>query len=302
MKKTIVIALGGNALLRRGQALSYENQLQNIRQLAKSIKELANLYRIAIVHGNGPQVGLLMQQNEADTNIPAYPLSCLVAETQGMIATMLMQELRKEIKKPIVSILTHVEINRNDPAFLTPTKFIGSLYTAEEAEQLVHQYRWTIKADGNAFRRVVPSPLPLAIQEKSIIQTALEQEHIVICCGGGGIPVAYHQGSLINIDCVIDKDATASLLAQQLQADYFLILTDGDGIYLNWGKENQQKLEKVTIKELSNYQFAQGSMQPKVDAIINYLTQSNQGVGIIADLHLVQEALDGKAGTQILKN
>ncbi|MCW9732948.1 carbamate kinase [Avibacterium sp. 20-15] len=302
MKKTLIIALGGNALLRRGQILSYENQLQNIQQLAISIKKLSHLYRIVIVHGNGPQVGLLLQQNETYTNVPSYPLSCLVAETQGMIATMLMQELRKEIEIPIVSILTHVEVSPEDSAFLAPTKFIGAVYNAEEARKLAQQYNWMLKPDGNYFRRVVSSPLPLDIQEKAIIQTALQQDHIVICCGGGGIPVARHQGNFINIDCVIDKDATASLLAQQIQADYFLILTDGDGIYLNWGTEYQQKLENVTIDELSRYQFDEGSMQPKVDAMISYLTQVHQGIGIIADLHLAQNAIEGKAGTRIFKN
>lgn len=298
MKPIIVIALGGNALLRRGQILSYENQLENTKIAAKAIAQLANDYRIAIVHGNGPQVGLLAQQNEHYTAVPAYPLSCLIAETQGMIATMLTQELKKLTKQPITTFLTHIEVDTNDSAFIEANKFIGAAYSAEEAKKLAKKYDWQIKQDGNCYRRVVTSPTPLAIQEIDAIQTALIQQNIVICCGGGGIPVSQEQ---TNINCVIDKDATASLLAKTLNADYFLILTDGDGIFLNWGKENQQKLESISSQELATYQFDKGSMQPKVDAIIDYVNSVEQGIGIIADLHLAHNAILGFAGTRVIK-
>ncbi|AWX15446.1 carbamate kinase [Mergibacter septicus] len=299
-KPTIVIALGGNALLRRGQIMSYQNQLENIRIAADAIGKLTKEYRIAIVHGNGPQVGLLAQQNEAYSAVPAYPLSCLVAETQGMIATMLVQELQKICDKPITSILTHVEVDPNDLAFIEPTKFIGAVYDQTQAETLAKKYHWQIKADGNFYRRVVASPKPLAVRESSAIRTALDNDNIVICAGGGGIPVAKQDGIFTNIDCVIDKDATASLLATQIKADYFLILTDGDGIYLNWGKENQTKLTKITASELATYQFDPGSMQPKVNAVINFVQQTPDGKAIITDLNLANQALKGKSGTLII--
>ncbi|OBW96120.1 carbamate kinase [Gallibacterium salpingitidis] len=301
MKPTIVIALGGNALLKRGQLMSYDNQLANISIVARSISKLVDKYRIAIVHGNGPQVGLLAQQNDVYTSVPAYPLSCLVAETQGMISTILIQELRKLVVQPVTSIITHVEVDVNDAAFLEPNKFIGGVYDKQEAESLAQQYHWQIKQDGQYYRRVVASPKPLSIQENQIIRSALDQDNIVICCGGGGIPVSQQEGQLSNTDCVIDKDASASLLAKEIQAEYFLILTDGDGIYLNWGKENQQKLDQVAVQELLTYQFDKGSMQPKVDAIIDYVSNVNNGIGIIADMNFVLEALEGEAGTRVIK-
>ncbi|MFC0309959.1 carbamate kinase [Gallibacterium trehalosifermentans] len=301
MKPTIVIALGGNALLKRGQIMSYDNQLANISLVAAAISQLVDKYRIAIVHGNGPQVGLLAQQNDIDTSVPAYPLSCLVAETQGMISTILVQELRKLVKQPITSIITHIEVDSRDEAFLAPNKFIGSVYDQAEAEALAKKYHWQIKQDGQYYRRVVASPKPLSIQENEIIRSALEQDNIVICCGGGGIPVSKQNGQLLNIDCVIDKDASASLLAKEIQAEYFLILTDGDGIYLNWGKDNQRKLDEVSVSELLTYEFDKGSMQPKVDAIVDYVCNMNNGVGIIADMNFVAEALENKAGTRVIR-
>lgn len=299
-KPIIVIALGGNALLRRGQTMSYQNQLENIKIAAQAIGKLTEKYRIAIVHGNGPQVGLLAQQNEAYQAVPAYPLSCLVAETQGMIATMLVQELRKTSHKLITSILTHVEVDPNDPAFIEPTKFIGAIYEEQQAKELAKKYQWKVKPDGKFYRRVVASPKPLAVRESAAIRTALEHDNIVICAGGGGIPVAKQDGVFSNTDCVIDKDATASLLASQINADYFLILTDGDGIYLNWGKPNQTKLTEITATELANYEFDAGSMQPKIDAVIYFVQQHSQGKAIITDLNLAEQALEGNAGTKIM--
>ncbi|WP_410679248.1 carbamate kinase [Avibacterium paragallinarum] len=299
MKPKIVIALGGNALLKRGQNISYKNQLDNIKIAARVIGKLAQKYQIAIVHGNGPQVGLLSLQNESFQEESNFPLNNLVAQTQGMIATVLTQELRKIVSEPILSFLTHVEVKQNDFAFLEPTKFIGAVYSRQEGNKLASKYGWKLKQDGQYYRRVVASPQPMSIIEHQAIELALQNGYLVICCGGGGIPVTKQEGSLTNIDCVIDKDSTAALLAQQIQADYFIILTDGDGIYLNWGKENQQKLDHITIEELSNYKFDKGSMQPKVDAIIRYLSHRKQGIGIIADLHLALEAIKGQAGTRI---
>lgn len=300
MKPIIVVALGGNALLRRGQVPSYQNQLNNVALAAESIAHLSEQYRIAIVHGNGPQVGLLSQQNEAyQESVPAYPLSCLVAETQGMIGTMLVQELRKRTNKNIVSILSHVEVDANSPEFNEPTKFIGQIYRYEEAQKLAQQYGWDICADGEYYRRVVASPQPKKVLESKAIKHALEQDNIVICCGGGGIPIAKCGEVMSNVDCVIDKDATASLLSSEISADYFLILTDGDGIFINWGKPNQFKLDTISCNELKSYKFDKGSMQPKVDAIINYVEAIPNSTGIIADLTRALDALAGKAGTHI---
>lgn len=299
MKPIIVIALGGNALLRRGQVMSYENQLENIQIAAHTISKLSEKYRVAIVHGNGPQVGLLAQQNDSYKDVPSYPLSCLVSETQGMIGTMLIQELRKRVDIPIVSLLTHVEVDSNDTAFNDPNKFIGAVYSEKEAQTLAKQHNWTIKPDGQYFRRVVASPKPIRVRESHAIKTILDKNHIVICGGGGGIPVTKINDVFTNIDCVIDKDATAALLAEQIQADFLLILTDGDGIFLNWGTPEQVKLDKISVNELSTYQFQKGSMQPKVDAVINFVRSKKERIGLIADLKLASEALAGQAGTQI---
>lgn len=301
MKPTIVIALGGNALLRRGQVASYENQLESIKVAAASIAKLSEDYRVAIVHGNGPQVGLLCLQNDSYNVVPSYPLSCLVAETQGMIGTMLVQELRKLVDKSITSILTHVEVDENDSAFAHPSKFIGQVYSFEEATKLAEKFNWIIRPDGEYYRRVIGSPTPRKVYESDAIKQALDNNDIVICAGGGGIPVANNNGELNNIDCVIDKDSTASLLSREINADYFLILTDGDGVYLNWGKPDQVKLESVTTKKLKEYSFDKGSMQPKVNAIIDYVEAIPSAVGIIADLNLALDSLKGMAGTKITK-
>lgn len=300
MKQTIVIALGGNALLRRGQIPSYENQLESVKVAASSIAKLSEDYNVAIVHGNGPQVGLLCQQNDSYEAVPSYPLSCLVAETQGMIATMLVQELRKLVTKDITSILTHVEVNPNDPAFEEPTKYIGQVYSLEQANELAEKYNWTVRRDGEFYRRVVGSPEPLKVYESKAIKQALENDNIVICGGGGGIPFATQNKHTNNIDCVIDKDATASLLSREINADYFLILTDGDGVYLNWGKSDQEKLDVVSTENLKKHDFDKGSMQPKVDAIINYVENVQLGTGVVADLNLALESISGLAGTKII--
>ncbi len=303
MKPTIVIALGGNALLRRGQVLSYENQLENVKVAAESIAKLSKEYRIAIVHGNGPQVGLLSQQNDAFDAVPSYPLSCLVAESQGMIATMLAQELRNRVDCNVTTILTHVDVDKADPAFNDPTKFIGQVYSEKEAYDLAEEFGWSIRQDGDYFRRVVASPAPKNIRESELISLALQHDNIVICCGGGGIPVCTdNHGITTNIDCVIDKDSTASLLSQQISADYFLILTDGDGVFFHYGKPNQIKLDIATTEELKGYSFDKGSMQPKIDSMINYVENVDISIGIIADLHLALDALNGTAGTKIVKN
>ncbi len=302
IKPTIVIALGGNALLRRGQVLSYENQLENVKVAAKSIAKLSKDYRIAIVHGNGPQVGLLSQQNDAFDAVPSYPLSCLVAESQGMIATMIAQELRNLVDYNVTTILTHVDVDNADPAFSEPMKFIGQVYSETEANTLAAEFGWSIRQDGDYFRRVVASPAPKNIRESELISLALQHDHIVICCGGGGIPICTDKHSITtNIDCVIDKDSTASLLSQQISADYFLILTDGDGVFFHYGKPNQVKLDIATTEELKGYPFDKGSMQPKIDAMINYVENVDISIGIITDLHLALDALNGTAGTKIVK-
>ncbi len=302
IKPTIVIALGGNALLRRGQVLSYENQLENVKVAAESIAKLSKDYRIAIVHGNGPQVGLLSQQNDAFEAVPSYPLSCLVAESQGMIATMIAQELRNRVDCNVTTILTHVDVDNTDPAFDEPMKFIGQVYSEQEAKMHAKEFGWSIRQDGEYFRRVVASPAPKNIRESELISLALQNDNIVICCGGGGIPVCTdEQGITTNIDCVIDKDSTAALLSQQISANFFLILTDGDGIFFHYGKPNQIKLDIATTEELKAYSFDKGSMQPKIDAMINYVENVDTSTGIIADLHLALDALNGKAGTMIVK-
>ena len=227
--KTLVVALGGNALLQRGEALTVENQYRNIHSAVPALARLAQHYRLAIVHGNGPQVGLLALQNLAYSDVEPYPLDVLVAESQGMIGYMLAQCLAQEsLVPPVSTVMTRITVASNDPAFSAPEKFIGPVYDPELQQQLEEEYGWTMKRDGKYLRRVVASPRPVRIEESDSIERLLNEGHVVICCGGGGIPVLESgQGA----EAVIDKDLDAALLAEQIDADGLVILTDADAVY-----------------------------------------------------------------------
>jgi carbamate kinase len=296
MKPTAVVALGGNALLRRGDAPSFDNQLANIKVAAKAIAEIAKEYQVAIVHGNGPQVGLLALQNLAYDKVSPYPLDVLGAESEGMIGYMLAQELQNLMPEiQVATLLTRIEVDANDPSMLDPSKFVGPVYNEEEAGILAEANNWIMKRDGEFVRRVVPSPKPISILDKVSIDTLLAAGQIVICCGGGGIPVCRSEVGYKGVEGVIDKDLSATLLAKQLHADKLLILTDADAVYLDWGTDNQRALRKATPTELSEYDFPAGSMGPKVEAATDFAAFG--GRAYIGALEEGLEVLAERAGT-----
>lgn len=299
-KQTVVVALGGNALLRRGEPLEADTQRQNIATAAKTITEIAKTYNVVLVHGNGPQVGLLALQGLEYKKVNPYPLDVLGSETQGMIGYMLMQELHNlEPAQHVSCMLTQMTVDPNDPAFRDPTKPIGPVYNEQEARELAEKHQWTIKPDGEYFRRVVPSPQPTGIVEDEAITSLIEKGHLVICTGGGGIPVKEENGKLIGVEAVIDKDMSAAFLAKQIDADALLILTDADAVYLDWGTPTQKALRSTTPNELSNYQFDAGSMGPKIEASCEFIKQGGKLVGIGA-LEDGLDILNGTAGTNII--
>lgn len=298
-KPTLVVALGGNALLKRGEPLEADIQRKNIELAANTIARLTQQWRVILVHGNGPQVGLLALQNSAYDRVTPYPLDILGAESQGMIGYMLQQALKNQLPQREISVLlTQVEVDANDPAFRNPTKYIGPIYDAAQAKTLHAEKGWIFKADGNAFRRVVPSPQPKRIVESDAIRTLIARDHLVICNGGGGVPVVERADGYHGIEAVIDKDLSAALLASQLHADALLILTDADAVYLDWGKPTQRPLAQVTPALLSEMHFDAGSMGPKVTACAEFVSRCHgiAGIGSLAD---GPDILSGDKGTLI---
>ena len=248
----------------------------------------------------GPQVGLLALQGLEYKKVNPYPLDVLGSETQGMIGYILMQELKNLLPEQHIScMLTQMTVDPEDPAFADPTKPIGPVYEEAEAREMAEKYHWTVKPDGQYFRRVVPSPLPNGIVEDDAITTLIKQEHLVICTGGGGIPVKHENGKLVGVEAVIDKDMSAAFLAKQLQADALLILTDADAVYLDWGKPTQQALRSTTPAELAQHEFDAGSMGPKIDASCEFVKQGGRLVGI-GSLEDGLRILKGEAGTNII--
>lgn len=301
-KQTVVVALGGNALLRRGQPLEADVQRRNIEIAVKTISEIAKHYNVVLVHGNGPQVGLLALQGLEYKKVAPYPLDVLGSETQGMIGYMLMQEFKNMLPERNIScMLTQMMVDPKDPAFANPTKPIGPVYQEAEARELAEKYHWTVKPDGQYFRRVVPSPQPIGIVEHDAISQLISAGHLVICTGGGGIPVKRENGKLVGVEAVIDKDMSAAFLAKQLNADALLILTDADAVYLDWGKPTQHALRSTTPSELANYQFDAGSMGPKIEASCEFIQQGGKVVGIGA-LEDGLRILEGIAGTNITRD
>lgn len=299
-KPTVVVALGGNALLRRGEPLEADIQRKNIATAAKTIVRIAEEYNVVLVHGNGPQVGLLALQNSAYTKVSPYPLDVLGAESQGMIGYMLIQELKNLMpSRNVTALLTQVQVDPKDPAFANPTKFIGPVYEEVEASALAAEKQWSVKADGKFFRRVVPSPLPQRIVEGDAIETLIAQGHLIICTGGGGIPVTWDGQSLTGIEAVIDKDMSAAYLAKQIKADALLILTDADAVYLDWGKPTQRPLRVTSPDELAGVKFDAGSMGPKVEASCEFVKATGGMVGI-GSLEDGLAILKGEAGTNIV--
>jgi len=299
----VVVALGGNALLKRGEPMTAEVQRANVKVAAKALAPIAKKHQLVISHGNGPQVGLLALQGAAYKPDEAYPLDVLGAQTEGMIGYMIEQELGNLLpfEVPFATMLTMVEVDPDDPGFENPTKFVGPVYDKTEAERLAAEKGWAIKQDGEKWRRVVPSPLPKRIFEIRPIKWLLKKGTIVICAGGGGIPTMYERGKrrkLAGVEAVIDKDLCSELLARELKADLFVMLTDADAVYMDWGKPTQRAIRLTSPKALQGTQFAAGSMGPKVDAACRFAATTGKlaAIGALADLAKI---LAGKAGTTI---
>ena len=298
----LVIAIGGNALLRRGQALSADNQLDNIRIAAEQLARVAMQHDVVLTHGNGPQVGLLALQAAAYTAVPGYPLDVLGAQTDGMIGYLLEQELSNRLPadKVVVTLLTRVEVRLDDPAFATPTKPIGPVYSREEADRVATEKHWVMAADGQGFRRVVASPQPQRVLGLEPIRWLLAHQALVIAAGGGGIPVALGEDgrSRHGVDAVIDKDLCSGLLARELDADCLVIATDVNAVYLDWGLPEQRALRQVSPAELARHMFPAGSMGPKVEAASRFAAVSGKRalIGALAD---IEAMLDGRAGTEV---
>jgi carbamate kinase len=297
----IVIAIGGNALLRRGQPMEADVQLQNVAVAAAAVAEVARAHAVALVHGNGPQVGLLALQAEAYAGVRPYPLDVLGAETEGMLGYLIGQELYGLLPgRQIATLLTQVEVDPDDPAFARPTKPIGPIYTREQAERLAAERGHSIAPDGAAFRRVVPSPEPRRILEIETIRLLMRAGVLVICGGGGGIPVAVRAGVVRGVEAVIDKDLAAVLIAREIGADALLLLTDVDAVYEGWGTPAARRIAETTPAELRSRGFASGSMGPKVQAACRFVEESGRvaGIGRLEDAAAI---LAGRAGTRVVR-
>jgi carbamate kinase len=296
----LVVALGGNALLQRGETASAEVQRGHAAEAIGAVAELALDYDIVLTHGNGPQVGLLALQSLAYTEVPPYPLDVLGAESEGMIGYVLEQELENRLPgRTVVTVLTQIVVDPLDGGFSDPTKFVGPVYDRETAERLARERGWTVKEDGTHYRRVVPSPEPLEIVELKAIELLVESGAIVICSGGGGIPVARAaDGSIHGVEAVIDKDLAGELLAESVGATFFLMLTDVPAVQLDWGTPAARSLDAVSTAELRRHQFADGSMGPKVEAACRFVERTG-GTAAIGALKDAAEIVAGRAGTLV---
>ncbi len=297
----IVVALGGNALLRRGEPMTAVAQRANVRIAAEALARIHSGNQLVITHGNGPQVGLLALQGAAYKPDEASPLDVLGAQTEGGIGYMIEQEMGNLLpfEVPFATILTMVEVASDDPAFADPTKFIGPVYPQNDATRLQAEKGWRMKPDGDKWRRVVGSPEPKQIFEIKPIKWLLEHDTIVIAAGGGGIPTTYAPGrKLVGIEAVIDKDLCSELLARQLEADVFIMATDADAVYVDWGKPSAKAIRQASPRAIRAFPFPAGSMGPKVDAACRFVERTGKraAIGTLADL---DRMLTGEAGTTI---
>ena len=297
----IVIALGGNALLRRGEPMTADAQRHNVRVAAEAMAPIAREHDLVVSHGNGPQVGLLALQGAAYKPDEVYPLDVLGAETEGMIGYMIEQELGNllPVEKPFATILTMIEVDAEDPAFKDPTKFIGPVYEEADAKRLAAEKDWSIKPDGDKWRRVVPSPQPQRIFEIRPVKWLMEKGTIVICAGGGGIPTIYDDDrKLHGVEAVIDKDLASELLARELEADLFIMATDADAVFVGFGTPEAKGIKRASPDAMRAYDFPAGSMGPKVDAACQFAERTGKAaaIGALKDLPAI---VAGNAGTTV---
>jgi carbamate kinase len=307
VKETLLVALGGNALIKKGQRGTIEEQFHNLRAPIQQIAHLKSDYEIIITHGNGPQVGNLLLQQEKCREVPSMPLEILVAQTQGQIGYMIESTLDNELMKSgadvkhlFVTVLTYVVVDINDPAFKNPSKPIGPYFSEEEAKEL--PYPTVQTPDG--YRRVVASPKPVTIVEKREIRRLLKEGFLVIACGGGGIPVIKEGRGFEGVDAVIDKDLASAKLAQEVGVDIFLIATDTEGVAINFKKPGQRFLKRLSVKDAKRYlregQFPEGSMGPKVEAVIGFLEGGGKRA-LIASTENIKRSIQGEVGTEIIR-
>lgn len=313
-KQVTVIALGGNAILKPGQKGTFEEQMANVATTCKQLVQMveSGAYKIVVTHGNGPQVGNILLQNEAGKEVAApMPLDVCGAESQGLIGYMIQQTLHNLLAEngrgeiPIATVVTQVVVDKDDPAFQNPSKPVGPFYSEEEAKRLEKEKRYCVREDaGRGWRRVVPSPDPIEIFEKEAIRQLVEARSIVIASGGGGIPVIKENGRLVGVEAVIDKDLAGERLAVDVHAETFLILTDVDQVKLNYKSPQEKGLSHITLDEAKRYHaeghFAKGSMEPKVRAAIRFIEAGGERA-IITSLNRAVDALEGKAGTTITR-
>ncbi|WP_448521474.1 carbamate kinase [Pseudothermotoga sp.] len=311
MKKLAVVAIGGNAVNRPGEKPTAENMLSAIEEAMGYLVDMLDEYDIVITHGNGPQVGnILIQQEMAKEVIPPFPIDVNDAQTQGSLGYMIVQALRNRLaerglNREVAALITQIVVDKNDEAFKKPSKPVGPFYTEEEARKLMMEKGWIMKEDaGRGWRRVVPSPKPLDIVEKEVIQMLLKNDVIVVAAGGGGIPVVRENGKLKGIEAVIDKDRASALLAIEINADELIILTGVEKVALNYGKPNQTLLDKLTVEEATKYlkegHFPAGSMGPKIEAAIDFVSATSRTC-LITDMKKLKEALSGKTGTRVVR-
>ncbi|MBI4159137.1 carbamate kinase [Candidatus Woesearchaeota archaeon] len=302
----IIIALGGNAIIKKGEKETYHTLIKNIKLMSKNIAPIVKKYNAVITHGNGYEIGNLLLQNEISSKkVPPMPLDILGAESQGLIGYPLEEQLINELrntKKEIVTVLTQVLVDEKDKAFRNPTKFIGPFYSYLEYKRLRRRYK--IRKDSNrGYRRIVPSPKPVRILEAKTIEFLIKRGNVVICGGGGGIPIVNKKGKLKGVEGVIDKDWASSCIGKSINADILLILTGVDKVSLNYGEKNEIKLDKMSVKRAKRYlkegYFPAGSMGPKIEASIDFLKKGKKV--IITDVEHALKSLEGKAGTLITK-
>jgi len=298
----IVVALGGNALQRRGEPMTVEGQRHNVALACLALAPVAEQHELVISHGNGPQVGLLALQASAYDDVSIYPFDVLGAQTEGMIGYLIEQELGNLVPqdKRLATVLTMTMVDPNDPAFSNPTKFVGPVYSQEQADKLAEQRGWVFRADGDKQRRVVPSPVPRRIIEIEPVQWLLEHGCVVVCAGGGGIPTMHSPGTrtLVGVEAVIDKDRASAVLARDLAADLLVIATDVDGVYLDWGTPQQRRVVAANPDALPPDLFPAGSMGPKVEAAADYARASGR-TAVIGSLEQLSSILAGDGGTRI---